>query len=307
MSAVRVRDSILGAVGATPMVWLDRLTAGLPARILLKLEMLNPGGSHKTRIAVSMIRAAERDGLLRPNRGQTILEPTGGNTGLGIAIAAAVLGYRVVLVIPDNYSPAKQRLLQAYGVEVRLSDSSRGNNSHGELAMEIQFEHPEYVMLNQAANPANPEIHRLTTAREIIDDLDGEPVDCFVAGIGTGGHITAIGQVLRKHQGALHVVAVQPEGCDMFAGTYRPHRLQGLSIGMIPPVLDPDVLDETVTVTEREAIEAMSLLIRTEGIAAGPSTGANIAACRRLAAAADGPRTFLTVAYDQVHDYLDLL
>ncbi|MEN3264661.1 pyridoxal-phosphate dependent enzyme [Pseudonocardia sp.] len=160
MSAVHVRDSILGAVGATPMVWLDRLTAGLPARILLKLEMLNPGGSHKTRIAVSMIRAAERDGLLRPNRGQTILEPTGGNTGLGIAIAAAVLGYRVVLVIPDNYSPAKQRLLQAYGAEVRLSDSSRGNNSHGELAMEIQFEHPEYVMLNQAANPANPEIHR---------------------------------------------------------------------------------------------------------------------------------------------------
>lgn len=302
-----IRDSILDTVGGTPLVRLSRLTADLPGEILLKLELNNPGGSHKMRIALNMIRAAEREGLLKPGSGQTILEPTGGNTGMGIAIAAAVLGYRVVLVIPDNYSESKRWLLASFGVDVRLSDSTRGNNSHGELATEIQFEHPEYVMLNQAANPANPEIHRLTTVREIIADLDGTRVDCYVAGIGTGGHLTGIGEVLRQHQGGLRVLGVQPEGCDMFADVFVPHRIQGLSIGMIPPVLNTGIIDEMVAVSEADAIDGMRRLMQSEGIGAGPSTGANIAACRRVLAASDEPLTLLTVAYDRVNDYLELL
>ena len=300
-------DSILDTVGGTQLVRLSRLTVDLPGEILLKLELANPGGSHKMRIALNMIRAAERDGVLKPGSGQTILEPTGGNTGIGIAIAAAVRGYRVVLVIPDNYSDSKRRLLESYGVDVRLSDSTRGNNSHGELATEIQFAHPEYVMLNQAANPANPEIHRLTTVREIIADLDGTRVDCFVAGIGTGGHLTGIGEVLRQHQGGLRIVGVQPDGCDLFGQVFVPHRIQGLSIGMIPPVLDTDLIDEMTTVAEEDAIDGMRRLMRTEGIGAGPSTGANIAACLRILAASAEPLTLLTVAYDRVNDYLDLL
>lgn len=150
-------ESILDAVGNTPIIHLTRLARGLPGDIYLKLEAANPGGSHKTRIVLNMIRSFEAAGVLTPGSGQTIIEPTGGNTGMGIVIAAAVRGYRVVLVIPDNYSPAKQRLLEAFGAEIILSESERGNNSHGELAHELQRDHPDWVMLNQAFNPANPD------------------------------------------------------------------------------------------------------------------------------------------------------
>ena len=302
-----IRDSILDTVGGTPLVRLSRLTADLPGEILLKLELNNPGGSHKMRIALNMIRAAEREGLLKPGSGQTILEPTGGNTGMGIAIAAAVLGYRVVLVIPDNYSESKRRLLASFGVDVRLSDSTRGNNSHGELATEIQFEHPEYVMLNQAANPANPEIHRLTDIRQ----------DHRRPGRHPGGRLRGRHRHRRppdRHRRGAPAApgrAAHPRGAA--AGVrhvrrrVRPHRIQGLSIGMIPPVLNTEIIDEMVTVSEADAIDGMRRLMECEGIGAGPSTGANIAACRRLLAASDEPLTLLTVAYDRVNDYLELL
>ncbi|MFF4343068.1 PLP-dependent cysteine synthase family protein [Kitasatospora sp. NPDC001540] len=302
-----VRASVLEAVGSTPLVALDRLAAGTGCRIVLKTEHLNPGGSHKARIALNMVLAAEREGVLVRGSGQTIVEPTGGNTGMGIAMAGAVLGYRVVLVIPDNYSKDKQRVLAAMGAEILLSDSSTGNNSHGELANRLVLENPTWVLLNQGANPNNPDAHRNATALEILDDLDGEPVDHMVAGIGTGGHITGVGEILRKEMPDLRVHGVQPEGCDLFAGTFRRHRVQGLSVGYVPPVLNRDVVDDMITVGESEAVECMKLLMRTEGIAAGPSTGANIAAALRLARSLDGPATILTFAYDGAHDYLDLL
>ena len=302
-----ILDSVLDAVGHTPLIRLSRLAADTNCEILLKLESANPGGSHKVRIALGMIRAAEDDGALIPGSGQTIIEPTGGNTGLGIAIAAAILGYRVVLVIPDNYSREKQRLLAALGAQIVLSDSRRGNNSHGELAQEILLENPEYVLLNQGANPANPQVHRDTTVKEILADLDGARVDHLVAGIGTGGHITGVGGVLKQHHPGLVVNGVEPEGCDLFAEKFVRHRIQGLSIGYIPPALDTSVIDRMVAVTEAEAAEGMRMLMRREGIAAGISTGANIAACLRLASEVDEPCTLLTFAYDSAHDYLDLL
>jgi cysteine synthase A len=298
--------SILDAVGNTPLIQLSRLASETGCDILLKLEMVNPAGGHKARIALSMIRAAERTGELIPGSGQTIIEPTGGNTGMGIVMAAAVLGYRVVLVIPDNYSREKQRLLSALGAEIVLSDSRRGNDSHGELAQQILLEHPEYVLLNQGANPANPQAHRDGTAPEILRDLDGRRIDHVVAGIGTGGHVTGVGEVLKESFPWLLVHGVQPAGCDLFAEKFSYHRIQGLSIGYIPPALDTEVLNDMITVSEEEASGGMRLLMRTEGIAAGISTGANIAAALRVAREAVTRQTILTFAYDSAQDYLDL-
>jgi cysteine synthase A len=298
--------SVLEAIGATPLVSLDRLS---PAgrSVLLKCEQYNPGGSHKARIALNMVLQAERDGWLTRGSGQTILEPTGGNTGIGIAMAAAVFGYRVVLVVPDNYSQDKQRLLRALGAEVLLSDSSRGNNSNGERAMELQFEHPDWVLLNQGANPANPAVHREVTARELIADLGGIVPDVLVAGMGTGGHISGVGAVLREHYPHLRVVGVEPDGCSFREGHYRRHRIQGLAIGYLPANLDVEVLDDVVSVTEAEAVDGMRMLMRTEGICAGVSSGANIAAALRIARDLPEGGTLLTFAYDGASDYLDLL
>ena len=298
--------SILDVVGNTPLIQLSRLASETGCDILLKLEMVNPAGSHKVRIVLNMIRAAERSGELIPGSGQTIIEPTGGNTGMGIVIAAAVLGYRVILVIPDNYSREKQRLLSALGAEIVLSDSRRGNNSHGELAQQILLEHPEYVLLNQGANPANPQAHRDGTAQEILRDLDGRRIDHVVAGIGTGGHVTGVGWVLKASFPGLLVHGVQPAGCDLFAEKFARHRIGGLSIGYIPPVLDTEVLDDMITVSAEEASEGMRLLMRTEGIAAGISTGANIAAALRIARDTANRQTILTFAYDSAQDYIDL-
>lgn len=302
-----ILDCVLDAVGSTPLIRLSRLAADTGCEILLKLESANPGGSHKIRIALGMIRAAERDGALIPGSGQTIIEPTGGNTGIGVAMAAAILGYRVVLVIPDNYSREKQRLLAALGAQIVLSDSRRGNNSHGELAQQILLEHPEYVLLNQGANPANPQTHRDTTVKEILADADGVRIDHLVAGIGTGGHITGVGGVLKQHYPGLAVHGVEPYGCDLFAEKFERHRIQGLSIGYIPPALDTSVIDRMIQVSEADAVAGMRMLMRREGIAAGISTGANIAAGLRVARESQQPCTILTFAYDSAHDYLDLL
>lgn len=182
-----IYQSILELIGNTPIVHLGALSGELGLDVYVKLESSNPGGSHKARIALGMILDAERKDILVRGEPQTIVEPSGGNTGIGLAIAGNILGYKVVLVIPDNYSPEKQQLLQLYGAEVVLSDSRLGNNSHGQRAMELQLENPTYVMLNQQRNSANPETHRHSTAQEIIRDFGDREVDCFVAGIGTGG------------------------------------------------------------------------------------------------------------------------
>lgn len=302
-----IYESVLDTIGRTPIVSLGRLGCDVPADIHLKLECLNPGGSHKVRIALNMIHDYERVGILERGSGQTILEPTGGNTGLGIAMAAAVLGYRVVLVIPDNYAHSKRRILEAFGAQIVLSDSERGNNSHGELAACIQEEHPEYVMCNQAFNPANPAIHRSTTAVEILEDFAGARLDVFVAGIGTGGHITGIAEVLRETYPDLRVVGVQPEGCELLEDRFVKHAIQGLAVGMIPPVLNTKIIDEMVSVTEGQAIAAMTELMRVEGIAAGISSGANVAVALRIAEQLPRGSSILTMAYDGAADYVDAL
>jgi cysteine synthase A len=301
-----IAESILDLIGETPMVRLSRLAAKewLQAELYLKLEYQNPGGSHKARIAHGMLLRAERRGDLTRGSGQTVLEPTGGNTGLGLAIACNIYGYKLVLVVPDNYSAEKQRLLRLYGATVILSDSSRGNNSHGELAQELVLKHPDWVLLNQQRNPANPEIHRTTTAKEILSAFEDRRVDFFIGGVGTGGHITGIGEVLKKAWPSIKIIVVQPDGNDFRTRSFSPHRIQGLAVGLVPDNFNQKIVDDYITVSLAEALAAVRKLIQTEGIGIGISTGANIAACLRIARDAPGARIFC-LAYDQVGQYLD--
>ncbi|MFJ6673492.1 PLP-dependent cysteine synthase family protein [Actinosynnema sp. NPDC091369] len=302
-----IADSVLDAIGDTPIVRLSRLEPDLDRELLVKLELLNPGGSHKVRIALNMILEAEKDGELVRGSGQTIIESTGGNTGIGLAMAAAILGYRLVLVIPDNYSPAKQRLLRSYGAEVRLSDHTLGNNSHADMALGLLFDNPDWVMLNQQANPANPAIHERTTAVEIMDALGSRLPDALVAGVGTGGHITGVGRVLSEHQPSMRVVAVQPEGCSLRENRFVTHPIQGLAVGLVPAVLDLGLVSDEEQVSFEDARQMMRRVMRTEGLAVGISSAANlVAACRVARALPPGSRV-LTFAYDGVHDYLDAL
>lgn len=301
-----IYPSLLQVIGNTPIVHLQAFSESLGFNVYAKLESLNPGGSHKARIALSMIHDAERKGILTRGSGQTIVEPSGGNTGIGLAITANLLGYRVVLVIPDNYSKEKQKLLRLYGAQVVLSDSRLGNNSHGEKAWELQLEHPHYVMLNQQRNPANPQTHRENTAREILADFGDTPIDMFVGGIGTGGHITGIGEALREQWPQLKIYGVEPEGCDLFADKHAPHQIQGLSIGIIPSILNVELIDAMVKVSEDECIEMAQRIIRMESIGLGISSAANFVAISKLGKGDIPPGTnVLTMVYDGVEPYLD--
>ncbi|WP_019869700.1 PLP-dependent cysteine synthase family protein [Salinispora oceanensis] len=299
-----VAASILDLVGRTPIINLNRLHAATGHRILMKLEMLNPGGSHKVRVALSMVLAAEDEGLLVRGSGQTIIEPTGGNTGLGLAMAAAVLGYRLVLVIPDNYSPAKQRTLRSFGAEIVLSDHRRGGNSHGEKAIELLFDNPDWVLLNQQANPANPAVHERTTALEILDDLGGDLPDVMIAGVGTGGHLSGVGRVLRRHKPDLRIVAVTPKGCSMLRNQFAVHHMQGLAVGLVPANLDVSLIDEEIEVEESSARAMMETLMRSEGLAVGLSSAANVVAAIDYGERSVPGTRILTFAYDSAHDYL---
>ncbi|SIQ66914.1 PLP-dependent cysteine synthase family protein [Aquipseudomonas alcaligenes] len=299
-----IHESLLQAIGETPVVRLAAFSAETGLEVYAKLESLNPGGSHKARIALAMVRDAEARGILRPGSGQTIVEPSGGNTGIGLAIAGNILGYRVVLVIPDNYSPEKQKLLRLYGAEVVLSDSRRGNNSHGERAMELQLENPGYVMLNQQRNPANPEIHRRTTAQEILRDFATLPPDCLVAGIGTGGHVTGLGETLKAHWPQLRVFGVEPEQCDLLADRHAPHEIQGLSIGLVPAILNLDVLDGMLKVTKQDCLARVRQTMRGDGVSLGLSSAANLVAIAQLATELPRGTRVLTLIYDGVDSYL---
>ena len=253
-----------------------------------------------------MIKAAEEKGRLSPNLGKTILAPTGGNTGIGLAIAASILGYKVKLVIPDDYSREKQNILKAYGAEVILSDSSRGNNSHGELATNMYFENPSrYELLDQASDPANPEIHRKTTAIEILNDLKEVKIDYFIGGIGTGGSITGIGEVLKNKYPELKVIGVQPEGCDLPNNVFIHHKIQGLAIGFIPKNLNMDIIDEMISINELEAIDMMKKLTELEGLCVGISSAANIVAGLRVAGRFKEKINIVTLAYDSGSHYLE--
>jgi cysteine synthase A len=297
-------QSILEVIGNTPIVRLRALSGELGLDVYAKLESFNPGGSHKARIALGMILDAERKGILVRGKQQTIVEPSGSNTGIGLAIAGNILGYEVVLVIPDNYSPEKQQLLRLYGARVVLSDSRLGNNSHGQRAMELQLENPHYVMLNQQRNQANPETHRQSTAQEIIRDFGDRQVDCFVAGIGTGGHITGIGEMLKRHWPDIRVFGVEPEQCDLLADQHAPHGIQGLSIGVVPAVLNLSVLDGMVKVSKPDCQEMVRQTMRSDSISLGISSAANLVAVSKLKTTLPRGAIVLTMIYDGVESYL---
>lgn len=302
-----IHDSLLQAIGHTPIVRLRALSRELGLDVHAKLESMNPGGSHKVRIALGMVRDAERQGRLARGRGQTIIEPSGGNTGIGLAMVGNVLGYRVVLVIPDNYSVDKQKLVRLYGAQVVLSDSRRGNNSHGELAMELQLDNPSYVLLNQQRNGANPETHRQTTGPEIVRAFGDQRVDCFVGGVGTGGHLTGIGETLKAHWPAVRVFGVEPEECDLLSDRHAPHDIQGLSIGVMPANLNLSIVDGMLKVSKAACLDMIRRVMRGDAVSLGISSAANLVAVESLVGDLPKQAVVLTIIYDGVESYLSHL
>jgi cysteine synthase A len=257
-----ILSDTMAAVGGTPMVELGRLAQGLPGRVIAKLEMRNPAGSVKDRVAVALVEDAERQGVLRP--GMTLVEPTGGNTGIGLAFVAAIRGYRLILTMPSTMSTERVALLRHLGAEVVLTPGILMIDAVAR-AKELLAEIPEGLMLDQFANPANPEVHRRTTAVEIWEGTHGA-VDIFVAGVGTGGTITGVGEVLKARQPGVRVVAVEPAGAAVLSG--RPagtHLMPGIGVGFVPNVLNRALLDEVVVVTDDDAMTVARRLAREEG------------------------------------------
>lgn len=277
----RIHDSITELVGRTPLVRLNRIGAGLPGEIVVKVESFNPGGSVKDRIGLAMIEAAEREGLLKP--GSLIVEPTSGNTGIALAWVAAARGYRLVLTMPETMSVERRRLLAALGAEVVLTPGSEGMRGAIRKAEEILRQSPGAFMPQQFENQANPEVHRRTTAEEIWEDTEGR-VAVLVAGVGTGGTITGVGQVLKQRNPAVKVIAVEPEDSPVLSGGQPgPHMIQGIGAGFIPPVLDTAILDEVIRVSADDAFAAGRRLASEEGILAGISSGAALHAALEVA------------------------
>jgi cysteine synthase A len=300
-----IATSALDLIGQTPLVRLNRVAPAGGAAVLGKLEARNPGGSVKDRIALAMIAAAEREGRLSP--GDTIVEPTSGNTGIGLAVVAAVRGYRLVLTMPEDMSIERRKLLSRFGAEFVLTPAIEGMSGAVFAAQELVRERG-YFMPLQFENPANPEVHRLTTGPEILRDTGGR-LDAFVAGVGTGGTITGVGACLREALGrdAVRLVAVEPALSPVLSGGRpRPHGIQGIGAGFQPGILDRSLLDEIVTVRDEEAYAMMQRLTREEGLLVGISSGANVHAACRLAETLGPGKTVVTMLCDTGERYLSL-
>jgi cysteine synthase A len=276
-----IHSSVLDLIGRTPLVELTRFGADLPVRLLAKLESANPGGSVKDRIALAMVEAAEAQGRLAP--GAHIVEPTSGNTGLGLAMVAAAKGYRVTFTMPESMSLERRALLAAYGAELVLTPAADGMRGAVAAARDLAEREGAFLPA-QFDNPANPDVHRRTTAQEIWDDTDGA-VDIFVAGVGTGGTVTGVGQVLKEKRPGVTVVAVEPDESPVLSGgAPGPHGIQGIGAGFVPSVLDTAAYDEVQRVTVDQARAAARRLARAEGILAGVSSGAALHAASTVAA-----------------------
>ncbi|MDT7944121.1 MAG: cysteine synthase A [Dehalococcoidia bacterium] len=297
----RIVDSVLDLIGDTPMVRLNRVVPNGAAEIVAKLESLNPAGSVKDRIALSMIEDAERRGILKP--GATIVEPTSGNTGIGLAMVAAVKGYRLIVTMPEDMSLARRDLLARFGAEVVLTPALEGMTGAVYAAEELVRNNPDYFMPQQFENPANPEIHRRTTAQEILEATEGR-LDAFVAGVGTGGTITGVGEVLKQHNPNILVVAVEPSRSPVLqGGRPGPHAIQGIGASFVPGVLNRRIIDEVIGVGDEEAMAMARRLAREEGLLVGISSGANVVAAIKVAKRMGRGKRVVTILPDTGERY----
>ncbi len=296
-----ISDNPLGQVCNTPLIRLSRLCGPDSAAVYGKFEGANPGGSVKDRIALAMVEKAEKDGCIKP--GDTIVEPTSGNTGIGLSLVCAVKGYKLILTMPDTMTLERRRLLGAYGAELVLTPGAQGMRGAIDKAEEIAKQ-KKCFMPQQFKNPANPLVHEQTTGPEILKALDGK-VDAFVAGVGTGGTITGVGHVLRSHNPQVHIAAVEPADSPVLSGgDPGPHKIQGIGAGFVPDVLDTAVYQEILTVTNDEAMETARRLAREEGIFAGISSGANVLAALKVAKKLGPGKNVVTMLCDTGERYL---
>ncbi|MBD1372444.1 cysteine synthase A [Hazenella sp. IB182357] len=299
---MRVANHILELIGQTPLVKLNRIVGKSDADIYLKLEFFNPGGSVKDRIALSMIEEAEKRGDLKA--GDTILEPTSGNTGIGLAMVAAAKGYRTLLVMPDTMSMERRNLLQAYGAELVLTPGAEGMKGAIAKAEEISKQHPDYFVPQQFNNQDNVKIHLETTAVELVEQL-GDKMDAFIAGVGTGGTITGVGTVLKEKYGDVHIAAVEPADSPVLSGGKPgPHKIQGIGAGFVPGILNKEIYDEVITVENEEAFTWARRAAKEEGILGGISTGAAIAAAIKVARRLGEGKTVVAVVPSNGERYL---
>jgi cysteine synthase A len=295
---------ITEGIGNTPLVRLNRLSPPGGATIYGKAEFQNPGGSVKDRICLNMIDEAEKQGLLKP--GSTIVEPTSGNTGIGLALVSAVRGYKLILVMPEGMSLERASLLSSYGAQLVLTPAREGMRGSINEAESILSQNPEYFMPNQFSNPANPAMHRKTTALEIWDGLEGK-VDAFVAAVGTGGTITGCGEVFKEKNANVKIVAVEPAGSPVLSGGEAgPHKIQGIGAGFVPEVLKRSLLDQIITVTDEEAYQTTKQLAKKEGLLVGISAGANVFAAQKVAESLGSGKNVVTILCDTGERYLSI-
>jgi cysteine synthase A len=303
-------DSILELIGGTPLVQLRRVPQALAgaqaAEVWVKCEQMNPGGSVKDRIALAMIEAAERDGRIRPGE-SVIVEPTSGNTGIGLALVCAVKGYRLILTMPESMSLERRSLLKAYGAEIILTAAERNMEGSVERAEQLCKKNPSYFMPQQFNNPANPEVHRHTTAVELMQQLGDRGCDAFVAGVGTGGTITGVGEVLKKQHPGVRVIAVEPATAAVLTGQpVGPHRIQGIGAGFVPRILNRAVIDQVRTISDRDAWETKVKLAKEEGLLVGISSGANTFVACQVARELGAGKRVVTVLADTGERYFSL-
>ncbi|ALA58812.1 cysteine synthase A [Nitrospira moscoviensis] len=303
MSAI-LHKEITELIGKTPLVRLNRLSKPGAATIYGKVEFFNPGGSVKDRICLNMINEAERQGKLKP--GGTIVEPTSGNTGIGLALVAAVRGYKLILVMPESMSMERASLLSSYGAQLVLTPAWEGMKGSIKEAESILAQNPSYFMPDQFSNPANPAMHRMTTAPEIWDALEGK-IDAFVAAVGTGGTITGCGEVFKERNPTIKVIAVEPATSPVLSGgDPGPHKIQGIGAGFIPKVLNRKILDRVMTVTDDEAYQTAKQLSKKEGLLVGISAGANVFAAQKVAEELGAGKNVVTVLCDTGERYISI-
>lgn len=299
-----LHKEITELIGGTPLVRLNRLSKPGGATIYGKVEFFNPGGSVKDRICLNMINEAERQGALKP--GGTIIEPTSGNTGIGLALIAAVRGYKLILVMPESMSMERASLLSSYGAQLVLTPAWEGMKGSIREAESLLAQNPSYFMPDQFSNPANPAMHKMTTAPEIWDALDGK-IDAFVAAVGTGGTITGCGEVFKGRNPNVKIVAVEPAGSPVLSGgDPGPHKIQGIGAGFIPKVLNRKIIDTVLTVTDDEAYQTAKLLSKQEGLLVGISAGANVFAAQKIAEELGPGKNVVTILCDTGERYISI-